>query len=139
VAILVHPAIGGFMTHCGWGSTLEAVAAGVPMATWPISAEQFINEQLIVDVLGIGVSVGVTKPTENVFTASNAAGGSEAKAEAEVGMEQVKKALDLLMDHGPKGKERRNRAHELKLKAKGALEKGGSSYINLENLIQSFP
>jgi hypothetical protein len=137
VAILAHPAVGGFMTHCGWGSTLEAVAAGVPMATWPFFAEQFINEQLIVDVLGIGVSVGVTKPTENVLTASNA-GGSEAGGEAEVGMEQVKKALDMLMDQGAKGEERRNRAHELKLKAKGALEKGGSSYINLENLIQSF-
>jgi hypothetical protein len=49
------------------------------MATWPFFAEQFINEQLIVDVLGIGVSVGVTKPTENVSTASNA-GGSEAEA-----------------------------------------------------------
>jgi hypothetical protein len=68
------------------------------MATWPFFAEQFINEQLIVDVLGIGVSVGVRKPTENVLTASNAAGGSEAEAQAEVGMEQVKKALDLLMD-----------------------------------------
>jgi len=44
----------------------------------------------------------------------------------------------MLMDQGPKGEERRNKAHELKLKAKGALEKGGSSYNNLENLIQSF-
>ncbi|CAL5026365.1 unnamed protein product [Urochloa decumbens] len=139
VAILAHPAVGGFMTHCGWGSTLEAVAAGVPMATWPFFAEQFINERLVVDVLGIGVSVGVTKPTENVFTAANAADGGEAEAVAEVvGMEQVKKALEALMDHGPEGEERRKKAQELKLKAKGALEEGGSSYNNLENLIQSF-
>ncbi|RCV34604.1 hypothetical protein SETIT_7G172200v2 [Setaria italica] len=137
VAILAHPAVGGFMTHCGWGSTLEAVAAGVPMATWPFFAEQFINERLIVDVLGIGVSIGVTKPTENIFTAFSA-GGSEAEAEAEMGMEQVKKALEMLMDQGPEGEERRRKAHELKLKAKGALEEGGSSYNNLEILIQSF-
>jgi hypothetical protein len=139
VAILAHPAIGGFVTHCGWGSIMEAVAAGVPMATWPFFAEQFINEQLIVHVLGVGVSVGVTKPTENVLNATtDAAGGSQGEADAEVGMEQVKKAMDTLMDQGPKGEERRRKAHELKLKAKSALEKGGSSYTNLDNLILSF-
>ncbi|KAJ1271502.1 hypothetical protein BS78_06G132300 [Paspalum vaginatum] len=136
VAILDHPAVGGFMTHCGWGSTLEAVAASVPMATWPFFVDQFMNEQLIVDVLGIGVSVGVTKPVETALTASGDAGGSE--VEAEVGMEKVKEALEMLMDQGPKGEERWKKAQELKLKAKGALEKGGSSYINLENLVQSF-
>jgi hypothetical protein len=74
VAILAHPASGGFMALYGWGSTLEVVAAGLPMATWPFFAEQFINEQLIVDVLGIGLSVGVMNPTENVLTASNTGG-----------------------------------------------------------------
>ncbi|XP_062224842.1 UDP-glycosyltransferase 73C6-like [Phragmites australis] len=136
VAILAHPAVGGFMTHCGWGSTLEAIVAGMPMATWPFFAEQFINERLIVDVLGVGVSVGVTKPTQNVLTASNA-GDSESEAEVEVGMEQVKKALGMLMDQGAEGMERRKKAQGLKLKAAGALKNGGSSYINLENLIQS--
>ncbi|RCV34603.1 hypothetical protein SETIT_7G172100v2 [Setaria italica] len=137
VAILAHPAVGGFLTHCGWGSTLEAVAAGMPMATWPLFAEQFINERLIVDVLGVGVSVGVTKPTENILSASKT-DGSKAEAEAEVGMEQVMKALERLMDQGAEAEERRRKAQELKAKAKGALEEGGSSYVNLENLIQSF-
>ncbi|XP_039817936.1 UDP-glycosyltransferase 73C4-like [Panicum virgatum] len=136
VPILAHPAVGGFLTHCGWGSTLEAVAAGMPMATWPLFAEQFVNERLIVDVLGVGVSVGVTKPTENMLTASKTY-GSEAEVEAEVGMEQVTEALERLMDQGAEGEERRRKAQELKLKAKGALEKGGSSYVNLENLIHS--
>jgi hypothetical protein len=71
VAILAHPVSGSFMALYGWGSTLEVVAAGLPMATWPFFIEQFIDEQLIVDVLGIGLSVGVMKPTENVLTASN--------------------------------------------------------------------
>ncbi|PRQ22982.1 putative flavonol 3-O-glucosyltransferase [Rosa chinensis] len=45
--ILEHEAVGAFMTHCGWNSILEGVAAGVPMITWPVSAEQFYNEKLL--------------------------------------------------------------------------------------------
>lgn len=131
VAILAHRAVGGFLTHCGWGSTLEAIAAGMPVATWPLFAEQFINERLVVDVLGIGVSVGVTKPTENILTASKLG----ADVEAEVGMEQVAKALERLMDQGNQGEHRRRKAQELKAKATGALQDGGSSYMNLEKLI----
>ncbi|KAH7658736.1 UDP-glucuronosyl/UDP-glucosyltransferase protein [Dioscorea alata] len=59
VLILNHEALGGFLTHCGWNSTLEAVSAGVRMITWPMYAEQFYNEKLVADVLKIGVSVGV--------------------------------------------------------------------------------
>jgi len=94
------------------------------------------REQLLVDVLGVGVSVGVTKPTENVLSAGKLNGG-RADVEEEVGMEQVMKTLERLMDDGDEGEQRRRKAQELKAKANGALEKGGSSYMNLEKLIQS--
>ncbi|KAK1302519.1 UDP-glycosyltransferase 73B1 [Acorus calamus] len=57
-AILGHRAVGGFVTHCGWNSVLEALARAVPMVTWPLCADQFYNERLVVEVLGLGIAVG---------------------------------------------------------------------------------
>ncbi|XP_073360433.1 UDP-glycosyltransferase 72B1-like [Aegilops tauschii subsp. strangulata] len=35
------------MSHCRWNSTLESVAAGVPMVVWPLSAEQRLNAVML--------------------------------------------------------------------------------------------
>lgn len=44
-------AVGGYVIYCGWNSTMEGVSAGVPMITWPLSSEQFFNENFITDVI----------------------------------------------------------------------------------------
>lgn len=55
--VLRHPSTGGFATHCGWNSTLEGVASGVPMICWPLYAEQRINKVLMVEEMKVGVVI----------------------------------------------------------------------------------
>ncbi|KAK1268925.1 UDP-glycosyltransferase 73C3 [Acorus gramineus] len=126
VAILSRLEIGGFVTHCGWNSTIEGLCAGVPMVTWPLFAEQFLNERLVVDVLHVGVSVGVQRPN-----------GWLGEVEGEVvEREVIGLALKRLMDGGEKCRARRERARELGDMAREAMEVGGSSYVNLTRVIE---
>eukprot|EP00249_Psilotum_nudum_P020871 c27881_g2_i1 orf=185-1675(-) len=57
--VLTHPSVGGFLTHCGWNSTLESMSAGVPMIGWPYFADQMTNCTSVVDWWKIGLSLGV--------------------------------------------------------------------------------
>ncbi|KAL5743047.1 hypothetical protein ACOSP7_029779 [Xanthoceras sorbifolium] len=129
VLILSHPAIGGFLTHCGWNSSLEGICAGLPLLTWPLFGDQFCNEILVVQILKIGVRVGVENPTP---------WGEEEKVGVLVKREDVKTAVGKLMDEEEKeAQERRERARELGKLANTAVEEGGSSYVNIELLLQN--
>lgn len=124
VLILEHEAIGGFVTHCGWNSTLEAVAAGKPMVTWPLFAEQFFNEKLVTDVLKIGVPVGARECSR---------WNSERKYL--VRREEIKAAVIRVLV-GEEGEAIRGRATMLGEMARKAVEIGGSSYSNIEALLE---
>ncbi|KAH7658733.1 UDP-glucuronosyl/UDP-glucosyltransferase protein [Dioscorea alata] len=121
--ILNHEAVGGFMTHCGWNSTLEGVCAGLPMITWPLFAEQFYNERLVVDVLKIGVAVGMKEhalmPEDRPLIH---------------GME-IERAVSCVMGGGEEAEAMRKRARELGEMAKSAVMEDGSSYTELTRLI----
>ncbi|KAK9921075.1 hypothetical protein M0R45_029604 [Rubus argutus] len=124
--LLSHPAIGGFLTHCGWNSTLEGICAGLPMITWPLFADQFLNEKLVEQVLKIAVKVGVEHPMR---------WGEEEEIGVLVKRENVKQAIEKLMD-GDESEARRDRARELAKMAKRAVEEGGSSHLNIALLIE---
>ncbi|KAF6148952.1 hypothetical protein GIB67_026697 [Kingdonia uniflora] len=124
VLILDHPSIGGFMSHCGWNSVLEAVSSGVPMVTWPLYAEHFYNEKLVTQVLKNGVPIGVED--WNLWTEA----GKVVK-----GREKIEKAVNHLMGGGKYGEEMRANAKELGVMAKRAVKEGGSSYNSLSCLM----
>ncbi|KAL8162464.1 hypothetical protein V2J09_013953 [Rumex salicifolius] len=52
--VLRHCSIGGYLTHCGWNSTLEAAFAGIPALTFPLGLDQTLNSKLMVEDWGIG-------------------------------------------------------------------------------------
>ncbi|KAI3875261.1 hypothetical protein MKX03_011145 [Papaver bracteatum] len=55
--VLNHLAVGAFLTHIGWNSTLESMVAGVPMICWPHSAEQPVNSRYVSEVWKIGMNM----------------------------------------------------------------------------------
>ncbi|KAL1334713.1 hypothetical protein AAHE18_11G197200 [Arachis hypogaea] len=125
VLILEHPAVGAFVTHCGWNSTVEAVSAGVPMITWPVHGEQFYNEKLITEVRGIGVEVGVDEWKSTGY-------GVREKV---VGRGRIEVAIRRLMDGANEAQEIRGRAQELGKKARASVQESGSSFNNFTALI----
>jgi len=58
--VLSHHAVGCYITHCGWNSTLEAVKHRVRMICYPISGDQFINCAYIVKIWEAGIAMAST-------------------------------------------------------------------------------
>lgn len=121
LAILAHPAIGGFVSHCGWNSILESLWFGVPIAAWPMYAEQQMNAFEMVKELGLGVEIKLDYRRD--FRNQN---------QIVVTAEEIERGVTDLMR---RDSEVRKKVKEMKEKSRKALADGGSSYKRLGHLI----
>lgn len=55
--VLRHRAVGCFLTHGGWNSTLEAAVEGVPAVCWPFFADQQTNSRFVGAVWKTGLDM----------------------------------------------------------------------------------
>ncbi|KAL3524790.1 hypothetical protein ACH5RR_013162 [Cinchona calisaya] len=110
--VLRHPSIGVFLTHCGWNSVLESLSAGVPMICWPFFGDQQTNCLCTCTYWDVGVEI-----------------------HSNVKRTEVEKVIRDLMEED-KGKKIKKRALEWKNKAEEAIRPGGSSYLNLNKMIE---
>ncbi|XP_071719255.1 nuatigenin 3-beta-glucosyltransferase-like [Rutidosis leptorrhynchoides] len=124
VEILQHAAIGGFLTHCGWGSVLEAVVAGVPLVTWPLTADHFEIEKLV-ELLEIGVKVGAEVYNMSFDITSPI-----------IEKRTIVDAIVKLQDGSIIGENMRQNLKVLSNKVKQSVQEGGSSFNNLTGLIE---
>ncbi|KAG2606967.1 flavonol 3-O-glucosyltransferase UGT89B1-like [Panicum virgatum] len=118
-SVLAHKAIGGFVSHCGWNSVMESLAAGKPLLAWPMIAEQHLNARHVANILGVGVRVAV-RPGADV-----------------VGRADVEEKVRELMDAGSKAaRSMRERAAWARQAAESAVSRGGTSAMTLRNLVE---
>ncbi|KAJ8755317.1 hypothetical protein K2173_019115 [Erythroxylum novogranatense] len=114
--VLNHPSVGCFVTHCGWNSTLESMASGVPVVAFPQWSDQGTNAKLTEDVWKTGVRVVANE--EGIVEAG-----------------EIRRCFDLVMDGGEISEEMRKNSKKWKDLAREAVVDGGSSDRNLKGFV----
>ncbi|KAK4479730.1 hypothetical protein RD792_015262 [Penstemon davidsonii] len=114
--MLAHPAIGCFVTHCGWNSTLEGLSLGVPMVAIPQFSDQMTDAKFIEEIWGVGV-----RAKEDEFGIAR--------------REEVLFCLREVME-GARSGDMRSNARKWREMAKDAINEGGSSDKCIDEFVQ---
>ncbi|PKA63569.1 Limonoid UDP-glucosyltransferase [Apostasia shenzhenica] len=109
--VLAHPSLACFLTHCGWNSTLEVIAAGVPVVAYPQWGDQVPDAKFLCEVYGVGV-----------------------RLPAPAARAEVVKCIAAVTD-GPEAERIRKRSGEWREVGRAAVAGGGSSDLNIEKFI----
>ncbi|KAF8670549.1 hypothetical protein HU200_050575 [Digitaria exilis] len=115
VRVLSHRATAAFVSHCGWNSAQESMAAGVPMIAWPMYAEQRMNAAILSENVGVALRLR-ERPDDGLIP-----------------REEIATALREVME-GEKGRAMRGRARDVQEAAAQAWAPEGSSRRKLEEL-----
>jgi pathogen-inducible salicylic acid glucosyltransferase len=113
--VLTHEAVGCFVTHCGWNSTLEALSSGVPMVAVPHWSDQSTNAKHIMDIWKMGLKVPVDE-------------------KGLVKLEAIENCIREIME-GERGEEIKKNALKWRKLAREAVDEGGSSDKNIEEFV----
>ncbi|KAJ9558548.1 hypothetical protein OSB04_013162 [Centaurea solstitialis] len=125
-ALLAHPAVGGFVSHCGWNSVFESLWFGVPLATWPMYAEQQLNAFELVVELGLAVEITLDYK-KDVFAPDVGDTVVVTAEEIERGIRQVMEDVEV-----------RGKVKEMSRKSREAIAKEGSSFTSIGHLVHEF-
>ncbi|XP_052200831.1 gallate 1-beta-glucosyltransferase 84A24-like [Diospyros lotus] len=116
--VLAHPSTACFVSHCGWNSTMEAVASGVPVVAFPQWGDQVTDAKYLVDVFKVGIRLCRGKAENRVIS-----------------REEVENCLrDVTV--GPKAVEMKANALKWKKAAEEAVAEGGTSNRNFKAFLE---
>ncbi|KZT56239.1 glycosyltransferase family 1 protein, partial [Calocera cornea HHB12733] len=133
VAVLMHPATGWMLSHCGAGGIYEALSQGVPLICWPHVADQQPNASFIVDVVGAGFELLQVR-TGPAATRAYRGGPDGTKI---VGTDEaVKEEIQTVINacRGGEGAGKREAAKRAQKAIQAYMVPGGPAFDELEGL-----
>ncbi|XP_057779189.1 UDP-glycosyltransferase 86A1-like [Salvia miltiorrhiza] len=113
--VLRNPAIGGFLTHCGWNSILESVWCGVPMICYPLFTDQITNRKLVVDDWKVGINL--------------------CEGEGIINKEEVAEKIEFVMSE-ERSEELRQQMEKVRRTLENATSVDGSSNRNFDGFVE---